>query len=66
MDAKELLINALEYYNIGVIKEESSRVFIDRNYEVEIETSGLYKLFSDGQVIAPFDDIDELCRFVLL
>lgn len=66
MDAKEFLLGALNYYNIEVIQQNGNTVFIGRSYEIEIEANGLYKLKSDGQVIAPFDDVDELCRFVLL
>lgn len=66
MTTKEILIGALQYYSIEVIKIEADKVTIGRNYEVEVEANGLYKLISDGQVVAPFDDVDELCRFVLL
>jgi hypothetical protein len=66
MNAKEILMGALQYYSIAIIKIENNKITIGRNYEVEIESNGLYKLLSDGQVIAPFDDVDELCRFVLL
>ncbi|MFZ6024559.1 MAG: hypothetical protein ACOYVG_08920 [Bacteroidota bacterium] len=66
MTTKEILIGALQYYSIEVIKIEADKVTIGRNYEVELEANGLYKLISDGQVVAPFDDVDELCRFVLL
>ncbi|GHT27531.1 MAG: hypothetical protein GTN67_04750 [Hydrotalea flava] len=66
MNAKELILGALQYYSIEIIKQENNRIYIGRNYDIEIETNGLYKLRSDGQVIAPFDDVDELCRFVLM
>ncbi|MBS4066386.1 MAG: hypothetical protein KGZ74_17630 [Chitinophagaceae bacterium] len=66
MTTKEILIGALQYYSIEVIKIEADKVTIGRNYEVEVEANELYKLISDGQVVAPFDDVDELCRFVLL
>jgi hypothetical protein len=32
---------------------------------VEVEPNGLYRLMSDGSVVAPFDDLDELSRFIL-
>lgn len=66
MNAKELILGALQYYSIEIIKQENNRIYIGRNYDIEIETNGLYKLRSDGQVIAPFDDVGELCRFVLM
>lgn len=66
MNKIELLQAALHYYNIEIIKREHNCFFIGRGYEIEVEQNGLYKLRSDGQVVAPFDDVDELCRFVLL
>lgn len=66
MTARDILLGALQYYSIGILEEANNRIRIDRNYEIEVEANGLYKLMSEGQVIAPFDDVDELCRFVLL
>ncbi|MDO8995690.1 hypothetical protein [Sediminibacterium sp.] len=66
MNSKDFLLGALKYYNIEIIKNEDNHITIFKDYVIEIETNGLFKLKCDGQVIAPFDDIDELCRFVLL
>ncbi|MBX9892868.1 MAG: hypothetical protein K2Y12_11155 [Chitinophagaceae bacterium] len=66
MTAKELVIDCLRYYSIEIVNVDDNIITIGRNYKIEVEANGLYKLMSDGQVIAPFDDVDELCRFVLL
>ena len=66
MENKERLLDALLYYNIEILETNANKIKIGRGYSIEIEHNGLLKLFSDGQVVAPFDDLDELCRFVLL
>jgi len=66
MNSAELLIAALEYYSIPILKEEANIIVVDRGYDIEVEMNGLYRLRSDGQVVAPFDDVDELCRFILM
>jgi hypothetical protein len=66
MDNKQILLDALLYYNIEVIDSTTNKIKIGRDYCIEVEQNGLYKLSSNGQVVAPFDDLDELCRFVLL
>jgi hypothetical protein len=66
MEAKAILLGALEYYNIEIIDGTGNPVKMGRGYTIEVETNGLYKLLSDGQVVAPFDDVNELCRFILL
>jgi hypothetical protein len=64
MRNKENLLNALIYYGINVLDDSSSKIQIEKGYAIEIESNGIYKLLGDGQVIAPFDDLDELCRFI--
>lgn len=66
MENKKRLLEALLYYNIEILETSANKINIGRGYSIEIEQNGLYKLFSDDQVVAPFDDLDELCRFVLL
>lgn len=66
MNRAELLHAALMFYSIEIISIENNCFTIGRGYQIEVEQNGLYKLYSDGQVVAPFDDVDELCRFVLL
>lgn len=66
MENKKRLVEALMYYDIEIVETGANFIRIGRGYKIEIEANGLYKLFSNEQVIAPFDDLDELCRFVLL
>lgn len=66
MDAKTILLGALQYYNIEILQDAGRDITVGKGYTIEVEANGLYKLCSDGQVVAPFDDVDELCRFILL
>ena len=66
MTAQEIALDAFRFYKIEVISVIENRIKLLGNYEIEIETNGLYKLYDDGFVVAPFNDINELCRFILL
>ena len=66
MSHKDLARAALQYYNVEILDENENQFIVVKGYQIEIERNGLYKLLSDGQVIAPFDDVDDLCRFILL
>lgn len=63
-DPKEFLLFALNHFKIKVISHEGKMVYIDRNYAVEIEGKKLFKLLQDSQVIAPFNNVEELCNFI--
>ncbi|MEP7232349.1 MAG: hypothetical protein ABI691_18955 [Ginsengibacter sp.] len=65
MTSLEILLDALEFYKIEIISTIDNRVKVQNNFEIEVESNGLYKLFDDGYVVAPFDDINEMCRFIL-
>ncbi len=64
-EAKEILLKALAFYNIQVEADNGKHIAVQNNYEIEVEANGLYKLKNDGFVVAPFDDLNELCRFIL-
>ncbi len=66
MTAQEVLLDALGYYKIAVSSIHNNTIKVIKNYSIEVEQNGVYKLYDDGNVIAPFDDLDELCRFILL
>ncbi|MEK7198724.1 MAG: hypothetical protein AAB212_02235 [Bacteroidota bacterium] len=66
MSEKEFVIAALQYYSIEIFEVTDRLVKVAKGYEIEIEGNSLYKLISDGQVIAPFDNVDDLCCFILL
>ncbi|MBX3256270.1 MAG: hypothetical protein KF862_19185 [Chitinophagaceae bacterium] len=63
--AKDILLEALAFYKIPLISDAGYIIAAPHNYTIEIEQNGLYKLKSDGYVIAPFDDVNKLCRFIL-
>ena len=65
MTSLEILLEALKFYEIEIISVNDNHVKVQHNYEVEVETNGLYKLSDDGYIVAPFDDINDLCRFIL-
>lgn len=66
MTALELIIDCLNFYGIEIANTTHNRITLSRDYEIEVEANGLYKLKSNGQVVAPFDDVDDLCRFIQL
>ena len=65
MTALETLLEALKVYEIEVIAIEGNHVKLQNNNEVEVEKNKLYKLIDDGCIIAPFADLNELCRFII-
>ena len=66
MPAKANLLEALQFYGIAVLTLNGKHVTVQNNFTIEAEANGIYKLTQDDYVIAPFDDLDELCRFILL
>ena len=60
------LLPALAYYDIELLShsEDEDTLELSGGYTVEVEGPTLYKLLSDGAVVAPFSDIDELCQFI--
>lgn len=65
MTPKEMLLDCLNYYAIPVTNESGTTIDIIKGYRIEIEVNGMYKLTDNGLVIAPFADLDELCRFIV-
>jgi hypothetical protein len=59
---KEALLEPFEFYGIAVL----SITGVQNNFEIEAEAKGIYKLLDDGYVVAPYCDLNELCRFILL
>ena len=66
MTAQEILLEALKFYEIEIISVNGNRVKIQNYFEIEVEANGLYKLLDDGYIVAPFNDLNELCRFILV
>ncbi len=65
MTALEILLEALKFYEIEIVSVNSNHVKVQNNFEVEVEANGMYKLLDDGYIVAPFDDVNYLCRFIL-
>jgi len=65
MSALETLLEALKVYEIEVLSIKGAHVKLQKNYEVQVELNKLYKLIDDGYIVAPFCDLNELCRFIL-
>jgi hypothetical protein len=65
MEALKTLTEALKFYGIEILSVNSNHVKVQDKYEIEVEANGLYKLLDDGYIVAPFNDINELCRFIL-
>jgi len=66
MDPLENLLAAFKSYKIEVLHIKDNHVILKRDYKIEVKSNGLYKLLDDGFVVAPFNDIDALCRFILM
>ncbi len=65
MTALEILLEALKAYEIEVLAIEGNHVKLQNNYEIEVEKNKLFKLINDGYIVAPFSDLNDLCRFIL-
>lgn len=63
-DPKEFLLFALKHFDITVTSHDGKMVYMDMDYTIEIEGKNLFKLLQDGQVVAPFADVEELCQFI--
>lgn len=63
-DPKDFLLFALNHFDIAITSHQGKMVYLDMDYTIEIEGKNLFKLSQDGQVVAPFDDVEELCQFI--
>ena len=64
MNRKEQLLHKLAQYGILILDDHGKYIELENDYEVEIEANGIFKLRSEGLVIAPFADLDEMCQFI--
>lgn len=65
MTPQEMLIDCFGYYEIPIQDVRGNMVYTIKDYAIEVEANGLYKLKQAGSVIAPFDNLDELSQFIL-
>ncbi len=61
---REWLLFALNDYNIEVLDDRGYFLEIEKEYSIEIEQNGIFKLLWKGKVVAPFQDLNELCHFI--
>ena len=66
LNARNKLLEALNAYDLRVLSESeaSGILMLEKDYSIEIEAHGIYKLKSAGKVVAPFADLEELCHFI--
>lgn len=62
--AKASLKQQLAEYGILLVSENEKNLFLESGYRIEVENPNLFKLLHAEQVVAPFDDIKELCEFI--
>ena len=65
MTTMETILQTLRAYGIEILSVNGNQIKLGHNYEVEVESNGMFKLIDDGYIVAPFDDPDELCQFIL-
>ncbi len=63
-DPKEFLLFALNHFKLKVISEEGKMINLKMGYAIEIEGQKIFKLLQGGQVVAPFNEVEELCDFI--
>jgi hypothetical protein len=61
---REWLLFALQEYNIATLADHGDVLELEKEYSVEIEQNGVFKLRWKGKVVAPFQDLAELCQFI--
>ncbi len=61
----DLLEFALDHHGLVVTGREKSRIHLNGAYEIEIEKGNILKLSQGGNVIGPFDEVYDLCQFIL-
>lgn len=64
IDPKEFLLFGLKHYGIRLHEEKGKMLYLEHAYQIEIEGPSLFKLMHEGQVIAPFGGVEELCDFL--
>jgi hypothetical protein len=62
---RQHLLMALYHYGIRVVEDQGQRLVLERDFAVELERGFLFKLYWRDSVVAPFDQLDELCLHVL-
>ena len=61
---KQQLLETLKAFDIPVVAIQEKMLYIKNGYTIEIENPVLFKLSQDQQVIAPFNDLQEMGEFL--
>ena len=61
---KEFLLFALNHFGLTVNHTEGKMVYLEKGYTIEVEGQQLFKLLHQGEVVAPFASVEELCHFI--
>ncbi len=61
---EEFLLYVLRHFEIEVLSHQGRIIEIEKGYLIEIENDRLFKLSHQGEVIAPFANVEELCYFI--
>jgi hypothetical protein len=61
---KDFLLFALDHFNLPIQSAADKYIHLEKEYVIEIEGPKLFKLMHQGQVVAPFGDVEELCNFI--
>ncbi|MDP3200361.1 MAG: hypothetical protein Q8M62_11065 [Algoriphagus sp.] len=64
MNAMDNLLEMMAVFGLPVLKQGEKQVETLSGFLIEVERVGLYKLIHLGDVIAPFDDLEEMCDFI--
>lgn len=64
MNAMDRLLDMMAAFDLPVLNQGEKQVETLSGYLIEVERLGLYKLIHLGDVIAPFDDLEEMCGFI--
>lgn len=64
MTATEDLVRMMARFELPVLRLQEKQIETQAGFVVEVEGQGLYKLIHLGDVVAPFDDLEELCLFI--
>ena len=62
--SKEQLLQTFKEQGIVVLTDNGKFLELENDFSVEIEANGIYKLRSEGLVVAPFASVEELCQFI--
>lgn len=63
---REWLLLALSDFNIAVLADHGDVLEVGKEYSIELEANGVFKLRWKGRVVAPFQDLAEMCHFIQL